>query len=561
MPKRAPSTSVAVPTHTTAVTSVEHADGWENVITGMGVLGRDKRLGGNFFAGPALGYEQLQQLFAGDDLVARVVEKPVDEMVREWIEISGDGFAKLARAMDALHVRERMHEAACWARLYGGSVIIMFADDRKDLSEPLIDAQAGRILGLSVLDRHEVQITKRYNDPSDARYGEPELYRVTRIDALSSASALVDIHESRILRFDGALTGRRRKAANSGWNDGVVQRVYDVVRDFASSFNGIAVLMQDASQAVLKINGLQAMLASDPTGSKVLQRIRTLDLARSVGRMIPLDAAGEDFHREATPFTGIPEVLDRMAGRLSAATELPISMLVGQGPGGLNASGESDHRAWYNFVSAQQERLFRRPLQRLLKLLAPTMGYTPPESAEVGDEIPFTFRPLWSASEKETAETRYLVAQTDQIYLQNGVLDAAEVSISRFGGDEYSIETTLDTEGREPEAPMLGGVELDPSGAPASADVQKTALNGAQIASLLEIVKAVGTGDVPKSSGLQLVLLAYPDVDQAEVAKLFKDVKEGSVEKEAPAAFGAPAPGMPGKNETPVTKKPPFGKG
>ena len=57
-------------------------------------------------------------------------------------------------------------------------------------------------------------------------------------------------------------------------------------------------------------------------------------------------------------------------------------------------------------------------------------------------------------TETETAAYRKTIAETDQIYISNGVLDPAEVAASRFGGDMYSPETVIDLEAREnPEVP------------------------------------------------------------------------------------------------------------
>ena len=53
------------------------------------------------------------------------------------------------------------------------------------------------------------------------------------------------------------------------------------------------------------------------------------------------------------------------------------------------------------------------------------------------------FVSLWQLSELEQADVKLRNAQTDQIYIQNGVLDNRVVTRSRFGGTDYNNEITL----------------------------------------------------------------------------------------------------------------------
>lgn len=75
------------------------------------------------------------------------------------------------------------------------------------------------------------------------------------------------------------------------------------------------------------------------------------------------------------------------------------------------------------------------------------------------------------------------------------------------------------------------GEEVDPT----------TALNGAQVTSLVAIVEKVAAGTIPKSTAAQLITTSFP-VSLAQAEDILKDVKE----KEEPAAPPPPLPGMPG---------------
>jgi hypothetical protein len=84
-----------------------------------------------------------------------------------------------------------------------------------------------------------------------------------------------------------------------------------------------------------------------------------------------------------------------------------------------------------------------------------------PTKGKVLDDWSLEFNPLWQPTEQETVEMRNKQAETDKIYIEQQVLTPEEVTLSRFGGDEYSIETSVDLEARK--QPEEGSQEPDDS--------------------------------------------------------------------------------------------------
>ena len=56
-----------------------------------------------------------------------------------------------------------------------------------------------------------------------------------------------------------------------------------------------------------------------------------------------------------------------------------------------------------------------------------------PTRGKLPKQFKVEFRPLWQMDQKELVETRKLQAETDQIYMETGVLDPEEVTASRCG--------------------------------------------------------------------------------------------------------------------------------
>lgn len=528
-------------------------DGWQNTLTGIGMMNRDKRLAMRHEADAPLGPQELEGMFHGDDVVRRICELVPREMVREWIEIVGDPDGKMLAKMDELGIRQGFHEGQTWARLWGGAIMILGADDGQTLDKPLSEERIKSFDWVTVLDRWDVQIHSRYADATQRNYDEPATYRVSTgsvsLPATGLATLEAIIHESRVIRFDGAMTSRRRKRLNfNGWSQSIIDTCYSVVRDFNQAFHGVSNLLTDFSQAVIKIKNLAQMLSTDKD-NLIVKRMKYLDLSRSIARAVMLDADGEEFTRETTALSGVSDVIDRICQRLSAATDIPMTLLMGESPAGMNATGESDHRFFYNVVKNEQETRFRPPLTKLLRILGKVLSIKPSDAAT--GNFSFSFKSLWQASEADTEETRLKVAQRDQIYFNMGGLDANEIIISRFGGDKYSTETTIDLK-QAPAAANPDNVDPEllppplkgaPAGAPA--EVQKSALNGVQVTALQAILTAVGDKSLMPGAAIIMIGLSYPDFDAAEVKKMVDEQSKVEPPKPPPAPIIAPHPGLP----------------
>lgn len=446
-------------------------DGWENAYTKLGNATRDKRLAS--CVAPAKIFTtriELDDLFHGNDLANRLCRLPAMEMTRQWVDFNMDqGDAEgnqdialeLDQQCDTLKAKSKTAEAITWARLHGGAIIVMGCDDGLGMDQPLDLMRLKAVRYLTVYDRHELRIVARNLDPALDNYGEPAMYELVApiqmvnlvpIDGLGAPKMPQNtygqrIHASRCLQFDGALTSRNRKlTVNNGWADSIFVRLFDLIRGYDNTWSSAEQLMQDFSQAVIKIKGLAEMMATHGE-DKVQQRMEIMETSRSILRAIMLDGEFEDFERKPTPMTGLPELLDRWLYRVSAGAEIPLSLLFGESPGGLQGGGKTDMEFFYNFIKAKQENELHPQLEKLFNaMLSAKEG---PTKGKVPEQWSFSFCPLWQMSDTETTTLRKTQAETDAIYLANGVISAAEVAASRFGGDEYSTETQLDSEPRQ----------------------------------------------------------------------------------------------------------------
>jgi hypothetical protein len=534
------------------------SDGWENVLTGLGRLGRDKRLGTQV-AVQYLSTQQAELLWRGDDMAAKIIEKPPREMLRRWLDvlIAGDSEASqgIAARLDELKARAALRDALQKTRAFGGAGILLGADDGAiDLTKPLDESRLKSLRWLTVFDADELHPVEWYRGLQDRFYGQPSVYEIHPRGGQAAFGSRV--HESRLLVFRGVQVSRRHAAERNGWGDSVLVRVLEVLTDVGMAWGGAAHLLADFSQAVFRIRGLAEAIASGRE-DLIRKRIEAIELGRSVVRAALLDAgdpetgdAGESFERKATPLAGYPDMLEQFKTRLAAAADMPITLLWGDSPKGLSTGDSSGQAWWAEHIEGLQEEQLRDPVNRLVRLLmlekgGATKGKEPPRWA-------VRFRPLRQLDPLQESDRRLKNAQADAAYVQAGVVMPEEVAASRFGGDTYGEDVVLDDGLRgamgEPVDPALTapgpGGDLKPK--PAEAVDPTTALNGAQVSSLLEIIQAVASKSLPRETGVATIAASFP-LSTEEADRLLGAVGRTFFHETAPP----PAPPPPGA--TPAT--------
>lgn len=420
------------------------ADSWENLFNGTNIEGLDSRVGLEFkFASSRLSLNQLTGLYAGEGVSARIVDIIPDTMTREWFDVSGDTNGDVNKYLSDLHAQKKVNLALRWARLYGGSIIIIGAIDGGELEEELLDDRISSIDFLHVFERPLVEPLTWYEDVMSPKYQQPETYLVAP-SGLGTSTESITVHESRILRFDGNDIPIDLQTLNNGWGDSVLQRCYSRIKGLANSYLSSETILDEFVIGVLKMKGLYELMIGGQE-AKVRSRLREVDRSKSNLNSVIIDEE-ESYERITSTLTGVSDLLDRLGTALCSVSQIPFTILFGRSPAGMNATGESDIRNWYDSVANDQKYDMLPQCQRLVDLTL--LSADGPQITGDEDEIgKVQLNPLWQESEEVTIKNREMQSKSDQRYYDIGVLDSEEIRKSRFAGEEYSYETKLDETG------------------------------------------------------------------------------------------------------------------
>lgn len=438
-----------------ALAAVQRMDGWYNALTGLGVALMDKTAATRMAAATQRTESYYEDMFHADALARRVAELPIDEMFRQGFTLelkdAGEQVDLIRDAYDNLHCDEHLAWAMTLARAIGGAGLVVGADDGQTPEMPLNESALQRILWLRVVGKDRLR-PRTFYPPSHEKFGEVESYSVQYVSVGGGAATeTMVVHESRVIRCDGVRTTDNERARNNGWGNSVYVAVEDALAKVGSSFQAIGHMLVDGSQGKFKIKHLQEMIADEADGDAMIdRRMRIIERARSIARSVVLDADGEDFAYSERTYSGVAESVYSLMFYLSAVTGIPVTLLFGRSPGGLNATGDADVRFFYDARKSEQQRELKPKQKRLLSLvMAAKQG---PTGGAIPSTWDITHNALWQLTDLEAAQLRKTHAEADALDIGNQILLPEEVAISRYGGDKYSTRIVIDSQLREKQA-------------------------------------------------------------------------------------------------------------
>lgn len=444
--------------------AVERTDSFLSTVTGIGMKGRDKRESFGFVPRnfENLSYAHLDDFYTQVDVFSRICNQaPMDSLKRGYtLQSDEDNIADLStdffKYLSKVKCNQSLKRAMQLARAYGGAACYLLIDDGLKQDQPVDETKIKSFLGIKVIDANDIRPVTFENDPLTGRHGEPVLFEIEkrRMDGTSEITTgeKERIHWTRIIDFYGDTTAPKRvRAKYRGWGPSLLALIYDPLRDYLIAWAATGSLMVDMQQTIYKLLGLAELIKKKGSDEQVMARLLQLDYQRSVVRGVAMDAEKESMDRLGTSLDNVPQTLDKYESRVSASSRYPVTVLFGRSPAGLNATGESDIRIYYDVLAEMQEDILRPALQRILRYICLAQD-GPTAGSPINIDVDFV--PLVAPTELETLQARKIQAEIDEIYVVNQIARPVEIAESRFGGDEYSFDTKIDLDLRPAPEPV-----------------------------------------------------------------------------------------------------------
>lgn len=410
-------------------------------------------LGGEAFAGyPALA------IMATIAEYRRAVETVARHMTRRWIKFlsvgNGDKAEKIKQIeaeMKRLGIKPAFQKIAEQDGYFGRSHLFLdFGDwdDHAELVSPIGAGDDDTSKSKCSPDRPLKRVKPveavwtyplAYNasDPLAPDWYKPQTWSVMG----------KSIHGSRLLTFIGREVPDMLKPTYSFGGLSLSQMAKPSVDNWLETRTSVNDIISAFSVMVLQVDLQEALQGA---GEKLFQRIALFNAQRDNRGLLTIGTK-EDFKNIAAPLGTLDALQAQAQEHMASIWGIPIEILNGIQPMGLNASSEGQIRVFYDWINSCQEHLFRPHLATVINFIQLSLW------GEVDPDITFEFEDLEGANDKEQADIELVKAQTHQVYNDMGAVDAGEVRQSLVD-DPDSIYHGLSSE-----LPQRPGEEEPPS--------------------------------------------------------------------------------------------------
>lgn len=369
-------------------------------------------------------WQDLVRWYYTDWAAKKIVDIPVQDAFRVEPEIKGlseEDKEQLIKYQEAMGGRDKLYKAAIQSRLLGGSIVMLGIKDEEDNPEKPIDfdkLDKGDLAFMNVVSVEKISQVQYETDPFSPMYDTPRYYMIN--------GQKVDV--SRLLVFDGRplfnsasmniLQNFRFNPA--GFGESVLIPVYDALVRFAGTQEGAYHLVNMASVLLVKCDKLMDLQASN-MGERGMRMLEKMAEQISIYRAGILSGKDVDVAQHSATFGSVPELLQTFAQVLAAGSDIPATRFLGQAPGGLNATGESDLENYYNNVASWQNTVLKANEIKMYNILGVSC-FGREKWQSIKPEFDIEYKQLWNLSETEQATVDNTRAQTISLLEQSGYL-------------------------------------------------------------------------------------------------------------------------------------------
>jgi uncharacterized protein len=408
-------------------------------------------------------------LFLGYPYLAELAQRPeyritseirAEEMTRKWIKFTGtktnqnerdesrekeieDKIKDLTDFLEHLRVRDWFKDAAAQDAFFGISHILIELTDQNvdNINDPELKTSIGNgrderskaklskgcLKGLRTIEPLWVYPTS-YNaiNPLRPSWYDPEVWYVMG----------TEVHKTRLLSLIGRPVPDMLKPAYAFGGVSMSQLALPYVNIWLKTRQSVGDIVHAYSVMVLMTNlGTQ----TQPGGADVIARAELFNALRDNRGLYVLDKSTEDFKNVSAQIAGLSDLQAQAQEHMFSVNRIPAVKFAGIQPKGLNATSEGEMRAFYDTVKAEQNHLFRTPLNTIIDIAMISLW------GQRDEDIEWDFVELWESTAKEKAEIRKMNMEVDQIAIDAGIIWQEEAR-SRVANDPESGYDNIEVE-------------------------------------------------------------------------------------------------------------------
>ena len=372
-------------------------------------------------------------------LVSAACEMPVSDAMRKGWKVSGnDGneisvnvLSGLKKVDKCIGIKDIAKNFATFGRVYGFRVAIFMVDGftSEDYEAPFNPdgLKPNSYLGINCPDPYYVTPIIENHDPGSLGYLEPEYWQVSGIK----------YHKSHCVVYRHCDTiGQLLKPVYLYGSASLPQQIYEQVYQAGlAAGEGNKLLM--TKRLWVQNSDISAMIANQQEAESQLSYITQMRNNYGV-QLIDSDDA---IMQLETALSEVTNTISQQYQFVAAVARIPVNKLMQTQLSGFAASGEAEEAVYHESLESLQEKI--------LPLLEKHTLYSIKSMGVDDFEYDIVFNALDCLTEVEQAQVNMTKAQTEQILIASGIIDAGEAR-ARLIADPDSGYAGLEEQITEP---------------------------------------------------------------------------------------------------------------
>lgn len=379
-----------------------------------------------------LSAKELTNMYADNAMVQNIVDIPAEDITRAGFtlkmkddKLKGEYESKLRQ----LKVKDVFKDLYAFDRLYGDGFISIgvVSKEAYELSEPLDMDNLKRIPYINAFSNQKVNNFFVNEDMFSERFGKVEQFEVMRrTNEVGPETLGITEDKQEKVHYSRVIHQQSKRLENEHLGLSLIESLSDILVVMDTSLWSVGQMLYDYCFKVFKSNDVGELSNEEKSTLGMLMdyKFRTEAMA--------IIESDEELSKEGTNTSGVDQLLSFVWDYLAGAVRMPKTVLKGQESGTITGA-QYDVMNYYSRIAAIQENEMRPQLEYLIRCLM--MAEDECGGAIDPDEVEWSieFNPLWNVDAKTDAEIRKLTAETDKIYIEQGVLEPEEVHETRFG--------------------------------------------------------------------------------------------------------------------------------
>ena len=338
----------------------------------------------NRFHAITLNRALLSQTYLEHGIIQVVIDQPIDDAFRGGIiikcpEISADDIKDIEAFLSKEQILETYAQALKWARLYGGSGIIINAG--QDLTKPL------NINSIKETTQIEFYAADRW-ELSYSPSGMSTLDQFKENDTINCPYNYYghSINEGNIIKLKNKDAPSLIRGQFGGWGVSELEKIMRSYNQYLKHQNVTYELLDESKIDIFKLNGFNSAIATRDGAQKTAARVSLAAKIKNYQNALVMDIEDE-YEQKTLGFAGLSEILTQIRIGLACDLRMPMTKLFGLSASGFS-SGEDDIENYNAMIESDVRSKCKPGLIKILNIACQkVLGHIP-------ENITFDFKPL-----------------------------------------------------------------------------------------------------------------------------------------------------------------------